>query len=128
MNDLPDQVPTMAVAACFARGETTITNALTARWKECDRIAAVCKELRKMGARITEKEDGMVIHQDGTWQLKGAGIDGYYDHRMVMAFSVAGLGANGETRISDAQMVEKSFGSYIGEMKQAGADFEVVEQ
>jgi 3-phosphoshikimate 1-carboxyvinyltransferase len=128
MNDLPDQVPTLAVAACFARGETTIRNALTARWKECDRIAAVCKELKKMGAKITEKEDGMVIHQDGSWRLKGAEIDGYYDHRMVMAFSVAGLGADGETKISDAQMVEKSFGSYIGEMKRAGADFEVVEE
>lgn len=128
MNALPDQVPTLAVAACFARGETTIKNALTARWKECDRIAAVCRELKKMGAKITEKEDGMVIHQDGTWQLAGAGIDGYYDHRMVMAFSVAGLGARGETKISDAQMVEKSFGSYIAEMKEAGADFEVVEE
>ena len=128
MNDLPDQVPTMAVAACFARGETTIKNALTARWKECDRIAAVCRELKKMGAKVTEKEDGLIIHQDGSWQLKGAGIDGYYDHRMVMAFSVAGLGASGETKISDAQMVEKSFGSYIGEMKQAGANFEVVEE
>lgn len=128
MNALPDQVPTMAVAACFAQGETTIKNALTARWKECDRISAVCGELKKMGAKITEKEDGMVIHQDGTWQLQGAGIDGYYDHRMVMAFSVAGLGARGETKISDAQMVEKSFGSYIGEMREAGADFEVVEE
>lgn len=128
MNDLPDQVPTMAVAACFAEGETTIKNALTARWKECDRIAAVCGELKKMGAKITEKEDGMVIHQDGSWRLQGAGIDGYYDHRMVMAFSVAGLGAQGETKISDAQMVEKSFGSYIGEMREAGADFEVVEE
>lgn len=128
MNDLPDQVPTMAVAACFARGETVIKNALTARWKECDRIAAVCRELKKMGAKITEKEDGMVIHQDGTWQLMGTGIDGYYDHRMVMAFSVAGLGARGETKISDAQMVEKSFGTYIGEMKESGADFEVIEE
>lgn len=128
MNDLPDQVPTMAIAACYARGETTIKNALTARWKECDRIAAVCGELKKMGAKITEKEDGMVIHQDGSWRLHGAGIDGYYDHRMVMAFSVAGLGADGETKISDAQMVEKSFGSYITEMKQSGADFELVEE
>jgi 3-phosphoshikimate 1-carboxyvinyltransferase len=128
MNALPDQVPTLAVAACFAHGETTIKNALTARWKECDRIAAVCRELKKMGAKITEKEDGLVVHQDGTWQLSGAGIDGYYDHRMVMAFSVAGLGARGETKISDAQMVEKSYDTYIGEMKQAGADFEVVEE
>jgi 3-phosphoshikimate 1-carboxyvinyltransferase len=128
MNALPDQVPTLAIAACFARGETTIKNALTARWKECDRIAAVCRELKKMGAKITEQEDGLVIHQDGSWQLTGAGVDGYYDHRMVMAFSVAGLAADGETKISDAQMVEKSFGTYIGEMKQAGADFEVVEE
>jgi len=128
MNALPDQVPTLAIAACFAQGETTIHNALTARWKECDRIAAVCRELKKMGAKVTEKEDGLVIHQDGSWQLTGAAIDGYYDHRMVMAFSVAALAANGETKISDAQMVEKSFGTYITEMKAAGADFEVVEE
>jgi 5-enolpyruvylshikimate-3-phosphate synthase len=47
---------------------------------------------------------------------------------MVLAFSVAGLGARGETKISDAQMVEKSFDTYIGEMRQSGADFEVVEE
>ncbi|MBM3883921.1 MAG: 3-phosphoshikimate 1-carboxyvinyltransferase [Verrucomicrobia bacterium] len=128
MNALPDQVPTLAVAACYAQGETTIKNALTARWKECDRIAAVCRELRKMGARLTEREDGMVIHQDGSWRLRGAAVEGYYDHRMVMAFSVAGLGADGETKISDAQMVEKSFGTYIEEMRRAGADFELVEE
>lgn len=128
MNALPDQVPTMAIAGCFARGETVIKNALTARWKECDRIAAVCKELKKMGARVTEREDGMVIHQDGSWRLKGAEIDGYYDHRMVMAFSVAGLAADGETRISDAQMVEKSYGAYVEEMRRSGADLELVEE
>jgi 3-phosphoshikimate 1-carboxyvinyltransferase len=127
MNALPDQVPTIAIAGCFARGETVIKNALTARWKECDRIAAVCSELRKMGAQVTENEDGLVIHQDGSWQLKGAEVDGYYDHRMVMAFSVAGLAADGVTRISDAQMVEKSFGSYIPEMQRAGANFEMDE-
>ncbi len=125
MNKLPDQLPTIAVAACFAQGETTIKNTQTARWKECDRIAAVCKELKKMGAKITEKEDGLVIHQDGTWKLQGAEIDGYYDHRMVMAFSVAGLASEGETIISDAQMVEKSFGSYIPEMTKAGANLTI---
>ena len=128
MNQLPDQVPTIAVAACFARGETVIKNALTARWKECDRIAAVCTELKKMGAKITEKEDGLIIHQDGSWKLKGAKVNGYYDHRMVMAFSVAGLACNGETIISDAQMVEKSFDSYIPEMMKAGANYELIEK
>ncbi len=128
MNQLPDQVPTIAVAACFAKGETVINNALTARWKECDRIAAVCTELKKMGAKIEEKQDGLIIHQDGTWKLKGTEINGYFDHRMVMAFSVAGLASEGETVISDAQMVEKSFDSYIPEMTKAGANYELIEK
>lgn len=127
MNNLPDQVMTVAVAGCYAQGETVIKNALTARWKECDRLSAVCTELTKMGAKITELEDGLIIHQDGTWRLRGANINGYYDHRMVMAFSVAGLGADGETTISDAQMVEKSFETYVTEMTTAGANFAVVE-
>ncbi|KKT48031.1 MAG: 3-phosphoshikimate 1-carboxyvinyltransferase [Candidatus Gottesmanbacteria bacterium GW2011_GWA2_44_17] len=128
MNQLPDQVPTVAVAACFAKGETVIKNALTARWKECDRITAVCKELKKMGAKITEKEDGLIIHQDGSWKLKGTKVNGYYDHRMVMAFSVAGLASEGETIISDAQMVEKSFDSYIPEMIKAGANYQLIKK
>ncbi len=128
MNKLPDQLSTIAVAGCFAQGETIIKNTKTARWKECDRISAVCKELKKMGAKITEKEDGLIIHQDGTWKLKGAEIDGYSDHRMVMAFSVAGLASEGETIISDSYMVEKSFGSYISEMTKAGAKLTLVEK
>jgi 3-phosphoshikimate 1-carboxyvinyltransferase len=128
MNKLPDQVPTIAVAACFAQGETVIKNALTARWKECDRISAVCIELKKMGAKITEKEDGLIIHQDGSWKLKGAKINGYFDHRMVMAFSVAGLAIEGETTISDAQMIEKSFDNYILEMTKSGTNYELIEK
>lgn len=128
MNALPDQVPTIAVAACFAKGKTVIKNALTARWKECDRISAVANELKKMGAKITEKEDGLIIHQDGSWKLKGAEVNGYYDHRMVMAFSVAGLGCDGETIISDAQMLKKSFDSYIPEMIKAGANYQLIEK
>ncbi|NTU83876.1 MAG: 3-phosphoshikimate 1-carboxyvinyltransferase [Chloroflexales bacterium] len=126
MNELPDQLPTAAVAACFAKGETVIKNALTARWKECDRVSAICTELKKMGARVTEKEDGLIIHQDGSWKLKGGSVDGYYDHRMVMSLSVAGLASEGELVISDAQMIEKSFGQYVTQMKAAGAQFELV--
>ncbi len=128
MNQLPDQVPTVAIAACFAQGGTTIKNALTARWKECDRISAVCTELKKMGAHITEHEDGMTIHQDGSWKLHGADVDGYYDHRMVLSFSVAGLNAEGRTRISDAQMLAKSFEAFIPNMQRAGADFTLIEE
>ncbi len=128
MNDLPDQVPTIAIAACFAKGKTRIKNALTARWKECDRIAAVCRELSKMGANVIEKEDGLIIDQDGTWKLKAAHIDGYYDHRMVLSFAIAGMQVDGETLISDAHMVEKSFEHFIPDMIQVGANFELVEE
>jgi 3-phosphoshikimate 1-carboxyvinyltransferase len=127
MNDLPDQVPTIAVAACFAKGKTIIRNALTARWKECDRIAAMTKELSKMGAKVIEKEDGLIIDQDGTWKLHAAQINGYYDHRMVLSFAVAGMQVEGETIISDAQMAEKSFENFIPDMVNIGANFSLVE-
>jgi 3-phosphoshikimate 1-carboxyvinyltransferase len=128
MNNLPDQVPTIAVAACFAKGKTVIKNAITARWKECDRIAAVCKELSKMGAKVIEKEDGLIIDQDGTWKLKAAHLDGYYDHRMVLALAIAGMQVEGETLISDAEMVEKSFENFIPDMIKVGANLELVEK
>lgn len=126
MNDLPDQVPTIAIAACFAQGKTIIKNALTARWKECDRLAAVTRELTKMGARVIEKEDGLIIDQDGSWKLHAAQIDGYYDHRMILSFALAGMQLEGETLISDAQMVEKSFERFIPDMIEVGANFEIV--
>jgi 3-phosphoshikimate 1-carboxyvinyltransferase len=127
MNDLPDQVPTIAIAACFAKGKTIIKNALTARWKECDRLAAMTKELSKMGAKITEREDGLIIDQDGTWKLHAAQIDGYYDHRMVLSFAIAGMQVEGETLISDAQMAAKSFENFIPDMVKIGANFNLVE-
>lgn len=128
MNLMPDQVPTVAVAACFAKGKTIIKNAQTARWKECDRIAAISNELKKMGAKIIEKRDGLIINQDGSWKLKGTRVSGYKDHRMVLSLAVAGLGADGETVISDAEMVEKSFETFIPQMKKAGADFKLLEE
>ncbi len=128
MNDLPDQVPTIAIAACFAKGKTIIKNTLTARWKECDRIAAVSKELSKMGAKVNEREDGLIIDQDGTWKLQAAQVDGYYDHRMVLSFAIAGMQVEGETLISDAQMAEKSFENFIPDMINVGANCELVEE
>jgi 3-phosphoshikimate 1-carboxyvinyltransferase len=126
MNTMPDQVPTIALAACFAKGKTVIKNALTARWKECDRISAITNEFKKMGAKITEKKDGLIINQDGSWQLKAAKVDGHKDHRMAMVLAIAGLRCKGTTIISDAEYVEKSFESFIPEMIEAGADFKLI--
>ncbi len=121
MNALPDQVPTVAVAACFAEGKSVIKNALTARWKECDRISAICRELKKMGADITEKEDGLIIKGNGGRDIHGASVDGHRDHRMVLSLAVAGMCTGGDTIITDAEMVEKSFETFIPNMIRAGA-------
>ncbi len=123
MNNMPDQLPTIAVAACFAKGKTIIKNTEVARWKECDRIAAMCQELTKMGAKIEEKQDGLIIDQDGSWKLHCAEIDGHHDHRIVMAFAIAGMMCEGETKIIHAEYVKKSFSNFFPEMQSAGAKF-----
>ena len=79
-----------------------------------------------MGAKISERPDGLVINQDGSWKLKGTKVKGYMDHRMVLSLSVAGLASPGKTVISDAQTLEKSFDTFIPEMKKAGANLSLI--
>jgi 3-phosphoshikimate 1-carboxyvinyltransferase len=88
MNAISDTVPTLAVAALFARGPTTITNVAHIRHKETDRIAATACELRKLGAAVKEFDDGLRIEPG---LLHHAAIDTYNDHRMAMSFALAGL-------------------------------------
>jgi 3-phosphoshikimate 1-carboxyvinyltransferase len=108
MGDMPDVVPTLAVVAAFAQGTTVINNIAHLRIKECDRLTAVVTELTKMGARVEERPDSMIIHGDGGAGLHGAVIDTYKDHRMAMSFAVAGLMVPG-VQISDEGCVAKSF-------------------
>ena len=105
MATMPDLVPTLAVLAAFARGETVITGAAHLRHKESDRLAAVAAELAKMGITVRETADGLVITGG---QPRGAVIDTYQDHRLAMSFAVAGLKAPG-TSIRDPDCVAKSF-------------------
>ncbi len=108
MGDMPDVVPTLAVVAAFAHGNTVINNIAHLRIKECDRLSAVVTELTRMGARVEEQQDSMIIHGDGGAGLHGAVIDTYKDHRMAMSFAVAGLKVAG-VQISDEGCVAKSF-------------------
>jgi 3-phosphoshikimate 1-carboxyvinyltransferase len=123
MNSTPDALPAMAVAACFARGTTRLLNVSQARLKECDRIAATARELAKMGANIEELEDGLVIHHS---QLKGADVHGYDDHRMVMALSIAGLGAEGKTIVDTAESAGVTYPTFVDDMKKLGARYELI--
>ena len=121
MNATPDALPVMAVAGCFAKGKTILKNVAQARIKECDRIAAMTKELCKMGAVIEEFPDGMIIHESA---LKGTELSGYNDHRIVMALAIAGLGAEGRTSVDTAESAAVTYPDFIKDMKALGAKFE----
>lgn len=109
MGDMPDVAPTLAVVAAFAEGTTVIENVAHLRIKECDRIAAVVSELRKMGADVEEEEARMIIHgRAGGANLHGAEIATYDDHRIAMCFAVAGLRTEGVV-ITGEGCVAKSF-------------------
>ena len=105
MATMPDLVPTLAVLAAFAQGDTVITGVAHLRHKESDRLAAVATELARLGIEARETPDGLVI-RGGT--PKGAVIHTYNDHRIAMSFAVAGLKAPGMV-ITDPDCVAKSF-------------------
>jgi 3-phosphoshikimate 1-carboxyvinyltransferase len=124
MNSIPDALPAMAVAGCFAEGETRLVNVPQARLKETDRIHVMCKELGKMGADIEELPDGLVIRQS---KLKGCPVSGHYDHRVVMALAVAGLSAVGETVIDTAEALNATFPEFTGLIEACGGNIELFE-
>jgi 3-phosphoshikimate 1-carboxyvinyltransferase len=119
LSDTPDALPMLAVVGCFAEGETVLHNVAMARIKETDRIAVMCTELRKMGADIEERPDGLVIRKS---RLHGAHVHGHDDHRVVMALAVAGLLAEGETRVDGAESVKITYPTFIESMRALGAD------
>jgi 3-phosphoshikimate 1-carboxyvinyltransferase len=112
-NHIPDAAMTLAVAALFADGTTTLRNIASWRVKETDRIAAMANELRKLGATIEEGSDFIRVTPAGS--LKFAAIDTYDDHRMAMCFSLAAFGGTG-VRINDPKCVAKTFPDYFSEL------------
>ncbi len=106
---LIDELPVLAVAGALASGTTIIRHAAELRVKETDRIAAIAHNLRIMGAQVIEMSDGLEIH--GPAPLRGSRVASFGDHRIAMAFAVAGLFADGETIIQDADCIR---GSYPG--------------
>ena len=114
-----DEIPIIAVLATQAEGTTVIKDAKELRVKESDRIKTISSELRKMGAKIEEKEDGMVIN--GPTKLHGAKVQSYGDHRVAMSIAIAGLIAEGETIIEDIDCVETSFPGFFKILKKISA-------
>jgi 3-phosphoshikimate 1-carboxyvinyltransferase len=104
---LIDELPVLAVAGALANGTTIIRHAQELRVKETDRIAAIAHNLRVMGAQVIELGDGLEIH--GPAPLRGGRVASFGDHRIAMAFAIAGLFADGETIVQDAECVEISY-------------------
>ena len=117
LNATPDALPALAAAACFATGETRLTNVPQARLKETDRITVMAEELSKIGADIEELPDGLLIRGSGPdgepRGLRGSTVDGRSDHRVVMALAIAGLGARGTTTIDTAEAVDITFPGFF---------------
>lgn len=110
---LIDELPVIAVAAAFAKGKTIIADAKELRVKETDRIAAIVKNLKRLGIRAEEKEDGMVIYGNNGSPFRYADIDSFGDHRIAMAFSVAALSGENGLLIKDIECVNTSFPEFF---------------
>jgi 3-phosphoshikimate 1-carboxyvinyltransferase len=119
LRDTPDLGPICAVLGCHAKGKTIISGAGRLRIKESDRLSAITRELRKMGAIIKEEKDGLIVN--GGVRLKGAVIDPHNDHRIAMSCAVAALAAEGETRILNPGCVSKSYPDFFRDLKSLGA-------
>jgi len=111
-----DEIPILAVAAALAHGTTVIANAGELRVKETDRLAAIATNLRAMGAEVAENEDGLEIF--GGAPLHGARVQSFGDHRIAMAFAIAGLFAEGETIVQDVDCVSTSYPGFYAQLEQ----------
>jgi 3-phosphoshikimate 1-carboxyvinyltransferase len=117
LNFAPDSAQTLAVTALFAEGPTTIRNVRNLRVKETDRIRALATELTKLGARVEEREDGLVVQPPKS--ITPAEIQSYGDHRMVMSFAVAAL-RQPDITLENPSCVGKSFPEFFDTLHQLG--------
>jgi len=119
--DLIDELPLVAVAGALAEGRTVIGDAAELRVKESDRIRSVADNLTRMGVKVEERPDGMIV--EGGGRLKGnVVVDSYGDHRIPMAFSVLALHGGGPAEMRDVACVNKSYPSFWDDLKRVGGN------
>jgi 3-phosphoshikimate 1-carboxyvinyltransferase len=123
-SQIPDLVPILAVLACAAQGTTTIYNAERLRIKESDRLKTITENLSILGADIKETKDGLKIR--GGKALHGGVVQGYNDHRIVMACAIASLLTKEEITIEGAEAVNKSYPGFFADFKTLGGKIDVL--
>jgi len=115
-----DEIPAFAVAALCAGGSTTVRDASELRHKESDRIAALCQELRSLGAQIQETADGFYL-QGGT-PLAGGSVHSHSDHRLAMSLAVLGLSTRNGVEVEQAEIIDESFPEFVQVLQTLGAN------
>ena len=122
LSNSPDLLPPLAILSLNSSSPIEIVNVKHARLKETDRIAIVARELVKLGIKVEEKEDGMTLESSDN--LKGAQLDSENDHRLFMAFCIAGMFV-GESTVTDPESVKVSYPNFVEEMNRLGAKIQV---
>jgi 3-phosphoshikimate 1-carboxyvinyltransferase len=117
-----DEFPAFAIAAAFAQGITRVSDAEELRYKESDRISALCQELRKLGVEVEEFKDGFQIN--GGKKVAGGEVESHGDHRLAMSLALAGLAAGGEVRVQDSQVMSETFPDFSSQLATLGASLE----
>ena len=107
---LIDEIPILTVAACFCDGVSEIKDAKELRVKETDRLKVMARQLRKFGANITEKEDGLIIN--GGFKFNSAEVDSETDHRVSMSLAIASLLAKGSSKIARSEASKVSYPTF----------------
>lgn len=110
VNDMIDATPILAVFGSFANEPLEIRGASIAREKECNRLFAIREELSKMGAKIEETADGLIIYPS---TLKGAVVESHHDHRIALSLIVAGLASEGETIVKGVECIAKTYPTFL---------------
>ncbi len=121
--DIPDMVPALSVIASRAKGTTVIKNIQRLRIKESDRVESIVSNLKKAGIKASSTEDSIIIEGSAAF---GAEFSGFNDHRIVMAFSVLSLVAEGTSEISDAESINKSYPTFFDDYNSLGGRADVV--
>ncbi len=120
---IPDMVPALAATMAFLKGESRIYNAARLRIKESDRLAAMADGLSKMGIECRLTDDSITVVGSTP---NGGDISGFNDHRIVMAFSIAACFADGDSVISDAEAISKSYPEFFGDLESIGGKINVI--
>ncbi len=119
---VPDLLPILGVLGAFAKGVTKLINCAHARFKESDRIFTTTTELRRLGVDAKELDDGIIIQ--GSQLINGGRVETYGDHRIAMAFAIAGLRSNTPVVIDHPEIVRVSYPKFFEDLMSLGANIE----